>query len=262
MRFPTALSAALALLAPLALLAALAQPVRAEKDTAAHPVVVAWSASPPWGYWQGTDPAGPDADLLRELAQNLGLALRFTPCRPDRCLDMLEQGLADLGVGLARTPEREEYLLFLEPPVRTAPALVFFAWPGQRPVKDWRDLYGKIIAVNTASAPAQRLARDSRLTLQPVNTARDALRLVLARKADLAGLGRAEADWWLARLSPGKALEQSPLVLDEPVAVHLALSRQSRLLDRKAAFEQALADLAANGTLERLRQEPARDENP
>ncbi len=228
---------------------------------AGEPVVVAWPDSPPAYQWDGTSPIGQDADLLRQLAGQLDLDLRFQRCRPglyqalrpgkpcpdcrpnpneDRCEDLLYQGKADLMAGLAITPERQDFLVFVTPPLRQAGPTILFTRPGKRPVAETRDLYGKTIVVDR-NDPSGRLVTARTSSLRLVDTPLDALRLVLAGKADLAGLDEGAGRWWRPQAGPERALEECPLVLDAPVDLHLAVSRKSGLMDRLDELEQALA---------------------
>lgn len=59
---------------------------------------------------------GLDIDLLDELSRRTGLRFEVHRAPWARGLAALEQGTADMMTGLARTPERERYILYLDAP--------------------------------------------------------------------------------------------------------------------------------------------------
>ncbi|MCO6060056.1 transporter substrate-binding domain-containing protein [Pseudomonas sp. MOB-449] len=63
---------------------------------------------------------GLDMDLLAELGRRTGLHFEVQRAPWSRGLAALERGSADLMTGLARTPDRERYIDYLEAP--TSPA--------------------------------------------------------------------------------------------------------------------------------------------
>lgn len=235
------------LLLILAALAVRNPPARAASPGAANApdpngITVAWSNLPPWRYWEHSEPKGRDVALFERLAQRMGTTLRFASCDFADCLDMLKQGTADLGIVTKKNPEREQYLEFLEPPIREIPAPSLFTRPGQRPVTEWRDIHGKTIVSRKGAVPPEALTHAQPVFI-PVNSAWEALGLVLSHKADLALLYRDEAHWWMERMGLDLELTECPLVLDGLLPVHLALSRASGLMERKEELEKALAAL-------------------
>ena len=219
-----------------------------------NPAVVVWPDLPPWCLWNGGQAIGRDRLLLDELAKRANLSLRYQACDIPDCLDMLRDGRADLASSLLQDPERDLFLAYLKPPVRLVRAMVFFSRAGQAPVDQWRDLYGKRIAIRKGTVLNRVLEVSPKLTLIPVRSARDAIKLLLAHKVDLAGLNQDEARWWQKQLGLEEALEEQPLVLEHPYPAFVAVSRASPLLKRKKELERALADMAASGFLERYRQ--------
>src|SRR5512132_3447093 len=69
---------------------------------------------------------GTDVLMLEELANQIGIALEYVECPWRRCLAMIKAGEVDLISSIARSPERERYLRFIEPPYRGGYDIYFY----------------------------------------------------------------------------------------------------------------------------------------
>lgn len=63
------------------------------------------------GQWKGEN-----IEIIQLLAKKINLEPHFIHCPLARCLSLVENGLADMIMGLMRSPTREDYLTFIEPP--------------------------------------------------------------------------------------------------------------------------------------------------
>ena len=133
----------------------------------AEDLIVPMDPWPPWklvdpNSWE-VDPQGIDNRLIETLLdsynQAFGADLRASyrgyPWK--RALDMMEKGDADLISGILRRPEREEYLVFLEPPYKTRSAKVFYVRKGERDrIRDYEDLHDLKIGCRPVCAISSR----------------------------------------------------------------------------------------------------------
>jgi polar amino acid transport system substrate-binding protein len=76
-----------------------------------------------WLFWRAHNNgtfSGPDVDIWREIARrnNLKIEYTFTPNLED-ATERLQHDSIDAFVSLLKNPEREQYLYFIEPPIRT-----------------------------------------------------------------------------------------------------------------------------------------------
>src|ERR1700752_1750716 len=103
------------LTAPAVLAAALcACPPSFAANPSAPTLVFAFSELEPWKTMNGAQYGGASTEIVRELAQRADMQLKIVPCPLPRCLVMLEQGSADIAIGIQESRERGRYLHFLK----------------------------------------------------------------------------------------------------------------------------------------------------
>lgn len=192
---------------------------------------------------------GIDIDIARAALRQGGgpdFDVQLVPFR--RAMAMLEQGAADLTVGLGRTPEREQVLAFSQPygnevwyqflRAATRPARV-------KGLEDLRDLH--IGAVRGHSLPAVLEAalgpRVSRVT------SREALlRMASAGHVDLAVMERVTVRWLLQEMGLQAQLRAEPFELRSGGAPHIGFSRRSAdAMAALAPMNRGIERLAAGG---------------
>ncbi|CAH9064463.1 hypothetical protein PSECIP111854_03454 [Pseudoalteromonas sp. CIP111854] len=131
--------------------------------------------------------AGLILDLVRAAAGDK-FQVRPVPCPMSRCLRMLEQGDVDVMGGLIKTAQRQNTMIFVEPPyMALSSSYVFYAKKGSNlSVSKFEDLYGKRIAVMRGAAFFERFDEDKKINKVDVTSEQVALELVLKERVDLA----------------------------------------------------------------------------
>jgi polar amino acid transport system substrate-binding protein len=82
---------------------------------------------PPWRVLENDGSLnGIDIDILKGLSTRLDLQLITKGCGWKRCLKSMELGESDVMTGLFKTPEREKYMQFIEPPYRSVQNTCFY----------------------------------------------------------------------------------------------------------------------------------------
>nr|WP_227002218.1 transporter substrate-binding domain-containing protein [Aeromonas schubertii] len=79
------------------------------------PLVVAMDEWPPFRMMQEGQFRGLDVDILEAMAERAGVEVTIRRYPWGRALSFMQSGKVDLMMGLARTPERERYIDYLEP---------------------------------------------------------------------------------------------------------------------------------------------------
>ncbi len=75
--------------------------------------------------------SGIDVDIIKEIARRLNLKVTYNEGSWKRCLVMLENGSSDILSSVLKTPEREEYMYFVEPPYITHSPTAFYLKKGK-----------------------------------------------------------------------------------------------------------------------------------
>lgn len=221
-----------------------------------NPVVV--SGHPgfaPFCFQQGEAVDGILPEIARRLLQSLSLPAQFTALGPwARVQQAAQQGQADLLAGLYDSPERREYLDFLNPPVMANEVVVVVRRGQAFAYRRWEDLLDRRLGrvhgdryqegfERFLEQQRERIAVD--VALSPELNFRKLL------------LGRVDAviysRWVSERLSRQLGLHQDLEFLPVPVftgQLHLAVARRSaQLLALKPRLEAQLRDLLRDGSL-------------
>lgn len=189
-------------------------------------------------------------DILRALAAETGLRPHFIEAPFARGFPMMRAGEADIMLGPNRTPEREAYLLYLDPPL-PAERKIFITRPQGPRIARYEDLRGLRIAVLRGARYASRFDGNATLEKIPVADYDAALRLLGGERVDAAIMPEQQARWLLRwqqlnwPLSPYR-IEGSPS--------YIVLSRASPLVTRAAELEAALRRLQDKGEIARILQ--------
>ena len=136
-----------------------------------------------WPPFRMLDPqgelAGLDIDLLDQLSQRTGLRFEVRRAPWARGLAALQQGKADLMTGLAKTPEREQYIEYLPRPYHACSPR-FYAAPVQAQyLRDYAQLAMLKIGYVLESAYFEPFDSDAQLRKVAVNNEQQLLEMLM-----------------------------------------------------------------------------------
>lgn len=231
--------------------------VGAKAPRAQEPQVirVAFSIKPPWRTLEKNGlPGGTSVDLLELIAQEMGLTLEYKLTPFARGLLMLEAGQADIMIGILRSPEREKYLYFLEPPINTHSDKAFYVRRDSRiDIQKYEDLYGKRIATGIKKKYFPRFDRDKELLKEagPKNFASN-LRKLLHGRVDVVIDTELVGDYQIVRSGLGGKIRKCTYVHRKPNNVYIAMSRQSAHVGRREDFKRVLEKLLKANVKEKI----------
>jgi polar amino acid transport system substrate-binding protein len=213
-----------------------------------RPLVVGMDeAFPPHQFLdENGEPAGFDVELLRALAEDQQIEVRFQPGPWHEIRAALERAEIDLAMSVVRTPEREPLLDF-SIPVTLAP-YVAFVREGLR-VRSLADLDGRRVAVERASLWDDQLRSEHpRAQRVPVDQPVEALRAVAEGRADAAILLQTQGLYFVRELG-----------LEDVRSAGAALDRRSYRFavpegreDLLALLNDGLHQLHKDGTFDRV----------
>ena len=212
----------------------------------APPLRMAVEVDPPY-VLPNAEPlgAGIDIDIARQalaLGHGPDFQVQLLPFR--RALILLESGQADLTLGLGITPERERYLAFSQPyggEVRHQ----FIAAAGSRVnVRALSDLRGLRVGLVRGYAYPEGVLSTVGEPASWASTKASLLRMVVARRVDVAVMEAQAALWWASELGLQAALQAQPFEVRSPSGAHFAFSRASpAAMAALAAMNRGLARL-------------------
>lgn len=224
------------------------------KPPAAPPLVLAFDELLPWKTLEHGEFGGAYAEIVRELARRTNLELVIKSCPLKRCLYMLEQGDADIIIGLRDTAERRRYLQFLQTPYRSRSSDRVFYVPRGRNIKirDYADLRRLRIGVKLGAEYFDRFDRDTTLQKEAVADMEINFRKLALRRIDAVFIPEDQGEALVARLQLDERLEKAQYRVADNSTRSIALSRKSVDSGRYAALENAMRDMVRDGTLQAL----------
>ncbi|UTH75700.1 ABC transporter substrate-binding protein [Chromobacterium sp. IIBBL 290-4] len=217
-------------------------------------LVFAYNAFPPWKYYdqQGL-PAGPYTDLVRELARRMHLPLRFLHCPLPRCLAAMEQGRADLMIGVQRADDRSQYLEYLDPPFAQGNRLALYQRRDDpRDLSQYVDLLSLKVGVVEGVRYQEAFDNDPRIQRDAAPSIESNFRKLLAGRIDVL-IGNEQQSGLLARRAEfAPQVRRAPLSLDDSRPHHLVLSLKSPYYAERTEFSKTLQTMLADGSVARI----------
>lgn len=223
---------------------------------------VRWEVYPPYGVAgpQGV-PTGYYADVVAEALRRMGCTPRFVRTPWARGLRDVAEGRLDIMAGALRTPEREAFAWF-SAPINLSPNLLFLQGriAERYPLARLADLRDTRLRIGTE--PKVHYGEEyGALLKDPAFVARLHVVPDRPRAWRMLRSGRLDgiiADQATAVVSgtdlPALGDTLVPVLVLSAEPAHVMLSRRSVDAAFVARFDAALADMRADGTLERLRE--------
>lgn len=232
--------------------------------TAARSLVAAIDELPPWSVVENGRLGGAYADIARELGRRLGLAVDTVQCPPKRCMLMLEQGKADLGIGFKSTPSRRRFLHFLVTPYRPRVAdRVFYLLAEQAgEVRSYADLAPLRIGVKPGAEYFEQFDHDILLKKEGASTTEANFRKLALGRIDAVIAPEDQGDAMLGRLGLRHRVVKASFRQADPTARAIGVALQSPFAARIEEFESAMGQMARDGTLDMLVRRHLRDVAP
>ena len=206
----------------------------------------------PWAYHDGSDAlVGYDADLARAIGEKLGVQVEFIEGEWDGLLSGMEAGRYDMVInGVDVTPERSEKYDFSEPYAYIRTALVVRS--DNTDITSFEDLAGKTTA-NSIGSTYMELAEQYGATVSGVDTLDETITMVLQGRAD-ATLNADQSFFDYLREHPDAEIK-IVAETEEANAIAIPMRKGEETASLRAAVDQAIKDLKADGTLTQLSEQ-------
>ena len=218
----------------------------------------------PWPPWKLVDPQSWEVNpqgvdnllidaLLSTYNQAFGADFRASyrgyPWK--RCLDMMEKGDADLISGVLKSPEREQFLIFLDPPYKTKSAKVFYVREGgaQR-IQQYEDLHELKIGVQAGVRYFEPFDDDPKIRKEEAGNDLSNLRKLQYGRVDAVISTETQADYLIATEGLAGQFDKASYRYDYDLPVYFAISRQSPYAQYHPQLSEVIADLSEEGVFE------------
>ncbi len=203
---------------------------------------------PPFAVWTPEQIVGIEADLAREIGQRLGVQTHILIMGFDSLYDALYTGMVDMVIaGLHPNQALTEWVYYSQPYFDAGQVLVS---PVSAPINNMRDLDGKTLAVEMASAgdqAAQRWTRRLRsLTVQRFLLPQEAMQAVAEGLAAAALVDTISAYQYLAQHPELRLADRTSVAAPYVIAMRKANFRLT------AEVERALKAIKSDGTLDAI----------
>lgn len=219
----------------------------------AEDVVIPINHYPPWKIVEEGRIDGINVKLTRTLLQQIDLNARFIVRPWKRELKMMEKGSADLMSGLLKTPEREKYMIFLEPPYKKKSIKSFFVRKGESGrIREYADLTGLLIGTTLGTRYFKKFDEDSTLTKDMVKDTGVNLKKLLNHRVDTFITTETVGDYLIARQGLQSLVEKAEYKYSAPLPVYFAVSRKSSLAARVPELSSVLKKMIESGEVDKI----------
>ncbi len=168
--------------------------------TQAAPLRVVVNHAPPYRIIDPPYYTGYYIDLFKLAASRAELEISFISVPLKRAFQMLENGEADLILGPNKTPEREEFLIFLTQVPFPAEDKVFIVAHPELVIRNLTNLQHKRIDTLAGAAYHPDIDRSSQLNKHELKSYEQGLQRLMRDRSDVVIMPEAQADWLIHSL--------------------------------------------------------------
>ncbi|WP_256662349.1 ABC transporter substrate-binding protein [Pseudomonas sp. F(2018)] len=196
---------------------------------------------------------GLDIDLLDELQRRTGLRFEVRLQPWARALEDMRRGQADLMTGLARTPEREQYIDYLEPTYHACAPRLYGA-PERAAIGDYAQLGGMRIGYVLQSAYFEPFDSDAALHKIGVKNEEQLLQMQLRGRVELMIGTDCQVDFQLRDPMLSRQLVKLAYLPPAQTRLYVGLARGGRGAAERELLSRTLQQLLQDGWMERAAQ--------
>ncbi len=218
------------------------------------PFVVACPEYPPWRMaFEDGGFGGIDIELIQILAKRMGLPLVVEEMPWHRAIYMLETGEVDMLSNVFKTPARERFLHFLDPPYRSQSRVAFYVLKGkEHQIARYEDLRYLHIGTIKDILYFPRFDTDRKLDKKPVMAELQNPTKLLRGHIDTFIESEVAGDWTLKQAGLQDRIGKADYSFAVKRPVCLALSKRSRHAGRLTEFNRTLRELVRKGVVDQL----------
>lgn len=195
---------------------------------------------------------GIDVDLANEISIRVGIDLTIHPCPFERCLLEMELGRLDLMSGIALTPKRAKYMDYVLSPYAEVSTAFFVRRGEETRLLRYEDLYNLQIGVVSEAHYFDRFDIDSKLDKTVFHSEKLMIKLLHLGRIDTFVSHGVTGAYEILNQGFKAALVKAPYSPGGQIPIYFAISRKSPHLALLPAISQAIKDIHADGTMEKI----------
>lgn len=197
--------------------------------------------------------SGVDVELMQQICQRLSLQLVIRPMPLARAQEMMKYGQVDVMTGILRTPEREAFIDYIEPPYLMRNDKVFYMRADSSLVLDrYEELIPLHIGVKRGAHYDPRFDLDTALRKSEVTTTEQSFRKLQQHRIDTLITTEIEGDYLIKSYGWEGTFRKAPLRFSSLTGVYIGFSKASPHHDLIPEISHELAHMVANGDIDRL----------
>jgi polar amino acid transport system substrate-binding protein len=198
--------------------------------------------------------SGIDVEIVQEIARRLHLKVEYIRCTWVRCLELMNDGQADLLSSAYKKPDREAYMQYFDQPfLEELPIAFYYLKEKHYSVNNYEDIYQftKLGVLNGASY-FERFDQDARVKKFEVTSQDQLFPMLLAGRLDaIAGYLPTE-NYRIIEQGIGSRIERSTYEYHEKALVYMTISKKSFLSGRLKEINQINQQLLDEGFIARV----------
>lgn len=197
---------------------------------------------------------GLDIDVLNEISRRSGLQFDIQRAPWARGLADLQQGRADLMIGLAKTPEREQYIHYLPTAYYACSPRFYTAAAEAEQIASYADLHDRVIGYVHESVYFQPFDSDKTLLKRGVNNEQQLLQMLLRGRLGAVIGTDCQVDFELLQPQYAGVIAKARFNPQTDTELYIGFSRQRALSEEQALIAKALQRMLAEGWIKRMAQ--------
>lgn len=217
-------------------------------------LVIASYIEPPFVALKNHRLIGSNIEVTKLLAKSINLKAVFVRCPFARCLSMVESGKADMIFGLRKTPEREQALVFLTPPlmVQHYPLRFFTLATRKLTINKLEDLHPLAIGVLRGATYFDAFDNNNSLHKIDVTSRKQLVNMLLKNRIDTFVEREESIKPLLSAKDYQQKIKLADYQYDKAEESYIAISRKTAILQYEKQLKKTLAQLTADGTIKKI----------
>jgi len=216
---------------------------------------VGFSEHPPWKVREADGGyGGIDIELLRVLAERVGLGLEFVDYPFKRALEMAAIGEVDIVTGVFKRRDREKDLYFIEPAYKKFSNKAFFVLKGRESsIRRHEDLIGKTLGTIVGAKYYPAFDKDKRIMKSPVTRTELNFKMLLAGRINAFIMTESAGEYRRAQLGMEDVVSKADFIYREKQNVYMVLSRKSIFVKYLKEMNRQMRILVESGEINRIK---------
>ncbi len=209
---------------------------------------------PPWVVVDEEEVGGVDVEIIKEVAQRLGIKLVILDCPWKRCLRMMQDGQIDIMSSLFKRPDREQFMHFIEPPYLEESTTVFYVTKGnQHILNKYSDLYKLEVGITRGVSYFPKFDNDTQIKKTELVKAPQLLNMLVEKRIDTVPAEESYFDYTLVMEGFSEQIEKTKLkVTNKKEKTYFALSKKSSFVEQLPQLQDTLDEIVKEGLIQSI----------